>query len=262
MADHRPTPHAAGVEAVVIGFRADGGREEQHLRAHQRHDPCRFGIPLVPADADADSAVPRRPHLETRIAGAEIIFLLIARPIGNMALAIDAHDLARVIDHREAVIMMLAVALEEAGRDIDLQFLGQRLHCGDGGMLVQGQGAGEQRLVLDRAEIGAFEQFGRQDDLRPARGGLAHGVGHLFDILGHVLAKGELQGGDGHLGHGVIRGQRAFAGWCSGSCRRPPIWHPKPAAQGRGRGRRGRARRGSRRHWVRHTPAPPPPHWR
>ena len=128
MADHRAAPHAAGVEVRIIGFGADRGRIEQHLRAHQRHAAGRFRIPLVPADADADRAVAGVPHLEAAIAGAEIIFFLIARPVGDMALAIDAHDLALVVDHGERIIIMLAIALEKAGRDIDAQILGQLAH--------------------------------------------------------------------------------------------------------------------------------------
>src|SRR5687768_1945394 len=43
---------------------ADRGRIEEDLRTEQRGDPCRFGIPLVPADQHADCRVARLPHFE------------------------------------------------------------------------------------------------------------------------------------------------------------------------------------------------------
>ena len=41
----------------------------------------------------------------------------------------------------------------------------------------------EQGFVLGAAEIGAFEQFGRQDDLGALGGRFAHQFGHVGDIL-------------------------------------------------------------------------------
>src|SRR3546814_3866007 len=61
---------------------------------------------LVPADADADPGAEDVPDLEAGVAGAEIIFFLIAGTVGNMALAIGAHDAAVGADHRERVVIM------------------------------------------------------------------------------------------------------------------------------------------------------------
>jgi len=83
-----------------------------------------------------------------------------------MALAVDAHHLAPVVDHREAVVEMRAVGLEEAGRDADVQLGGERPHRQHRRMRVGGAGGAEQAFVLGLAEIGAFEQFGRQHHLR------------------------------------------------------------------------------------------------
>src|SRR3546814_8716475 len=47
---------------------------------------------LVPADADADPRSEDVPDLEARVAGAEIIFLFIARTVGNMAFAVGSQD--------------------------------------------------------------------------------------------------------------------------------------------------------------------------
>ena len=69
---------------------------------------------------------------------------------------------------------MMPVALEEAGRDRDLQLGGQRLHRPDRGMVLRRAGQREQRLVFDLAEIGAGEQLGRKHHL----GALGVRVGH------------------------------------------------------------------------------------
>src|SRR3546814_3534679 len=85
MALHRAAPHAASVEVGVIGFRSDRGRIKEQFGAHQRHRARGFGIPLVPAHADADPRAKDVPDLETGIAGPEIIFFLITGAVGNVA---------------------------------------------------------------------------------------------------------------------------------------------------------------------------------
>src|SRR3546814_18119594 len=72
---------------------------------------------LVPAHADADPRAEDVPDLEAGVAGAEIIFFLIARTVGNVALAIGAHDRAVGADHRERVVIMRPVLFEIARRD-------------------------------------------------------------------------------------------------------------------------------------------------
>ena len=59
VAHHRAAPQGRRVEIGVVRLGADRGRIEQELRAHQHHRPRGFGIPLVPADADAEG-VPHR----------------------------------------------------------------------------------------------------------------------------------------------------------------------------------------------------------
>src|SRR3546814_5896900 len=72
MADHRAAPEAAGVEVRIVRLGADGGGVEQDFRAHQHHRAGGFGIPLVPADADADRAVAGLPYRsEERRVGEE-----------------------------------------------------------------------------------------------------------------------------------------------------------------------------------------------
>ena len=97
--------------------------------------------------------------------------------------------------------MMMPVGLEEAGRDIDLELGRELLHRQHRGMLRRRQRPGEVALVLGAAEVMPLEQLGRQDQLRAAAMRLAHQIRHVADVFGRILAKGELQRGDGELGH-------------------------------------------------------------
>src|SRR3546814_16169793 len=83
---------------------------------------------LVPADADADPRSEDVPDLEARVAGAEIIFLFIARTAGNMAFAVGSYDVAVGGDQRERVVIMPTVLLVITHRACDLQLCGERLH--------------------------------------------------------------------------------------------------------------------------------------
>src|SRR3546814_15181844 len=84
---------------------------------------------------------------------------------------------------------MLAIQLEKAGGDVDLQLLRQLLHGKDGRMIGGWPRAAEQALVLDPAEIMTFEQFGRQDDLRALCSCPAHEVRHRIDIRIDIVGK-------------------------------------------------------------------------
>ena len=231
MADHRPPPQPGCVETGIVRLVADRGGIEQHLGPHQHHRPRRLGIPLVPADPDADGRASGAPGLEAGVARPEVEFLLIAGAVGDVALAVDAGHRPVRRDHRQAVIMMRAVGLEEAGRDVDRELVGQPLHRQHRRMLVHRPGAGEQALILDAAEIMPLEQFGRQDHLRPARGRLADEIGDGGDVGVHLVGKRELEGGDGDRGHARHMGVPARpvigtvicgapAARCSGGCRR------------------------------------------
>src|SRR5438270_11947270 len=141
------------------------------------------------------------PYLEAGVAGPEIEFLLIPRAIGDMALAVDAGDLAFGADHREAVVEMRSVGLEEAGRDPDLQLLRQFLHREHRRMFRRGARIGEQALVLDPAEIGTLEQLGRKHDLGALARRLAHQPADRAEIRDRIVGEGELQRSNGELAH-------------------------------------------------------------
>ena len=176
---------------------ADGGGVEQQVCAHQRHDARRFGVPLVPAYPDAEGCRRMLPNAKPRIAGAEVIFLFIARPIGDVAFSIAALHRAIRADHRKRIVMMLAVTLKKAGRDGDAQFRRQRAHRDDTRVAAKGARSRKFLFQLELAEIGSLEQLGRQDHVCPLRRGIAHQSGNICDILLFAAAKGELQRGDG-----------------------------------------------------------------
>src|SRR4051812_42753227 len=105
MALLRAAPAVARVERGVVRLAADGGGVEKDISAEQHHAARRFGIPLVPADADADLAPRRLPDFVAAVAGAEIEFLLIAGTVGDMCLAVGAHDRAIGPDGDNAVVI-------------------------------------------------------------------------------------------------------------------------------------------------------------
>src|SRR3546814_6699213 len=94
-------PVVLGDEGRVLRLVGDGGRIEQDLRAHQRHGARALRKPLVPADGGAQRAVARVPHPKAGVAGIEVVFFLVARPVGNVRLAIDAEPAAVGVDHRQ-----------------------------------------------------------------------------------------------------------------------------------------------------------------
>ena len=194
---HRPLPRGGGVQGRVMRLRADGGRVHQDVGALQGHGAGGLGIPLVPADADADPAEAGAPDLEAGVAGTEIVLLLIAGAVRDVALAIDAQGLAVGVQHDHGVEVVRAFLLEDRDGDDHAQFLRHRLQLDHGRMLAPRIGRGEPVLLLRHAEIGPLEQLRRQDDLRALGRGLTDQADGLVDIGLHVLAIGGLEGGDG-----------------------------------------------------------------
>uniref|UniRef100_A0A0N4ZLB6 PE-PGRS family protein n=1 Tax=Parastrongyloides trichosuri TaxID=131310 RepID=A0A0N4ZLB6_PARTI len=193
---HGAPPRGGGVQGGVMRLAADGGGVEQNLRAQQRHAAGALGEPLVPADADADAAEAGVPDLEAGVAGAEVVLLLIAGAVRNMALAIDAHQLAVCVDHHQAVEIVRSLALEDGDGQYDAQLPGHRLKLGHGRMLAPRIGGAEPLLFLRDAEVRPLEQLRRQDDLSALGRRLTDESDGLVDVRLHVLAVGGLDGGE------------------------------------------------------------------
>ena len=96
---------------------------------------------------------------------------------------------------------MRAVSFEKAGRDPDLQFACKLLHRANAGMVRGWTGGDELLLVLYSAEIGAFKQLGRKDDLCALARSLADEVGDGSDVGVDIAPEFELERGDGDPGH-------------------------------------------------------------
>ena len=145
----------------------------------------------------------RLPRLEAGVAGAEVVLLLVAGAVGDVALAVDAEDLSVGVGNGDAVVIARAVLLEERDGDDDLQLGGQLLQRQNAGVLAHRVRRREPLRVLLGAEIDALEQLRGQHHLRAALGRLAHEGFRLGNVLAQVVAVRGLDGSDGEraVGH-------------------------------------------------------------
>ena len=65
----------------------------------------RFGIPLVPANADADFPAAGLPGAKTQVAGRKVKFFVIERVVRNVHLAVEAEQAAVGIDDGGGVVI-------------------------------------------------------------------------------------------------------------------------------------------------------------
>src|SRR6185503_6120745 len=127
-----------------------------------------FREPLVPADRDADARAARFEHLEPRVAGTEVVLLLVAGPVRYVRLAIHAEIAAVGIQNRDGIEEGVVGLLEEADRQHDAELARNFREMPDG-LVVRDRSRDAQvtRVLLD-AEIRRLEQFLDQDDLGAA----------------------------------------------------------------------------------------------
>ncbi len=138
----------------------------------------------------------RGPRLEAGVAGTEIIFLLIAGPVGNVALAIEPKDGTVGIGDGDAVVITRTILLEEGDRNDDVQLLGEFRKRQHARMFSRGVSGREPFRVLARREVNALEQLRRQHDLRTLLRRVAGQTLDLGDIRRHVVAERRLQRGN------------------------------------------------------------------
>src|SRR5690348_169738 len=174
---------------------------EQSFRADQGHAARTLGKPLVPADAGAEDAELGAPDPESGIAWGEVEFLLIARAVRNMRLAITAHHRSVRVDHRQRVEMGMTRLLEETYRQNDTEGFRQVGHLRD--QLVAFEGCGQREMIrgLVLAEIRRFEQFLDENGVGAFCRRLTHQSLGLFDIRTPVPAAGKLRCGERDLSH-------------------------------------------------------------
>ena len=224
MALHAPAPARGGIKRSVLRLGADSSRIEQHIRAHQSHRAGRLRKPLIPADADAKAALPRIPYAKAGIPRAEVELFLIARTIGNVALAIDTQGCAICIDHHNGVEIERAFLLIDRDRNDDAQLGCKLRELMNSRMRLPFNRAGEMLFFLRLAEIMAAEKLRRQNDISSLGRSFADEAGNPVDILLNIIGGRELDGGERDLpGQGqclLIR--QGFRGSCSGNFHRPP----------------------------------------
>src|SRR5699024_12288457 len=92
MALHGALPNARRIKLIIIRFAAVGGGIKQNICTLQRHRTRALGEPLVPANAHTDIAKACFPRYKTRIAMAEMIFILVTWAIRNVALTVHPHE--------------------------------------------------------------------------------------------------------------------------------------------------------------------------
>ena len=199
-------PVIAGGDTRIVGLAADSGRVEEDFRAEQRHAARALREPLVPADAHADLGVAGVPHLEAGVARVEVVLLVVAGAVRDVALAVGAKVAAVGIDDGDAVEARAPGQLEEADRQHHLQLFGDLLEVGDGGVGFDRSGQLGVVGVGLLAEVRSLEQLLNQDDLCAFGGGLAHQLLGVGDIRGAIPGAGHLGRGDRNdTGHAAPR---------------------------------------------------------
>src|SRR6266700_3373936 len=109
----------------LLRMPADGRGIKENVRALESREPGGFGIPLIPADEDADSteagverSKARPPHPRPgaqghspqgrggkSVAGREVILLIIKRIVGDVHLAKDAEERAVGVEDRGRIMI-------------------------------------------------------------------------------------------------------------------------------------------------------------
>src|SRR5438445_442605 len=150
---------------------ADRRRINDDLRAAERREPGRLGIPLVPTDQRADAPEFGGEYLPAEIAGREVVLLEIEGVVWDMHLAVDPEQGAvGVENYRGIVIDPRGPPLEDRADDDRPGFARQL-----GKLLARraGDRFGEIELagVFALAEVGAEKKLRQADDLSAGRGG-------------------------------------------------------------------------------------------
>ena len=188
----------------------DRGGIEEDLRAKKRRDARRFRIPLVPADQHANGRIARLPDLESvrlagmltvviemSIAGREVVLLVEQRVVGDVHLAVHAHQRSIRVDDRGGVAIDAGrLPLEDRDDDNDLELARNRLH-------PPGRRSGnrfrevEAIALLRLAEVRRVEQFLEADDLRAAPRRVTNEPFRSCDIGGGIVGRVVLDDADG-----------------------------------------------------------------
>lgn len=165
---HHGLPCGVLAGAVDVSFArdpADGCGVEEHFGTLHCGQSCGFWVPLIPADADADSSVASWEGEEPEIAWCEVEFFEIQRVIGDMHFSVQSGDAAVGIqDHGRVVVQAVCASFEEWHDDDDLKFFGDFLQgCGCGAWNWFSES--EAIVFFGLAGVLSVEDFLQADDL-------------------------------------------------------------------------------------------------
>src|SRR5580693_8723813 len=122
--DRTPRVELSSAELrFLVRMPSDARGIENHLRAAECGEARTFGIPLIPANLDADFSVLGIEIWKSKIARREIKFLVVERIIGDVHLAVFAEEAAVSIDHRACVVIHTGRAALKKRSDDDYFFL-------------------------------------------------------------------------------------------------------------------------------------------
>ena len=178
---------------VVAGVPADRGRIEQQIRAGQRHQARAFGIPLVPADEQAELADRGLDRLEAEIARGEVELLVERWIVGDVHFAIFSTNIfCSIEDDGGIVIEAGGTALEQRSDDDKFQFGGERAEA-RGARSRDRFRAIELGDVFVLAEIRAVVQLLQQHEPGAGRSGFAQAGFDRVEVGVGAAAVGLLQ---------------------------------------------------------------------
>src|SRR5690554_3768308 len=101
---------------------ADGGGVDQDFGAFHRGEACRFGVPLVPADQDADLRVLGFEDFVSAVSGGEVELLEVERVVRDVRFTVRAHVGAVGVQHGGGVEVETGCGFFiEGGDDDDLE---------------------------------------------------------------------------------------------------------------------------------------------
>ncbi len=123
--DSFPSVVLGGAKGFFLGGKpADGGGVENYVGAAEGGEAGGLGIPLVPADEDADAASLGFPGAVAEVAGSEVKLFFESGVLRDVILAVFAEELAvGVNDDGSVVVNFAATVFKEGSDDDDFVFL-------------------------------------------------------------------------------------------------------------------------------------------
>lgn len=209
VAAHHGLPGGILTGAVDVTFTwnpANRGGVEQQFSSLHGCQASSFGVPLIPADADADACIASREREKAEITGGEVEFFEVERVIGNVHFAVEASDAAIGIeDNSGVVIETVCAAFEQWYNNDNPVFFGNFLQ-GCRGRARDGFSQCESVVFFSLAGVLGVEDFLQADNLCTSSGGFPNSVDGALQVDVRLWHAGHLTEGGTNLwlaGHGI-----------------------------------------------------------